>query len=109
MASDAKPFVETETLNGLFVRGVIVSSTAKVFNRKDGSGKVVCIKHEIALQPGLAIFEEYPNLTDGKVKIEGDNVTEFGKLPEFQTIWLRVIRWEERNKQLVIKEAQMLP
>jgi hypothetical protein len=32
---------------------------AKVFNRKDGSGKVVRIRHEFALQLGIAVCEKY--------------------------------------------------
>ena len=108
MAENTKPTAKDEKLNGLFVRGVVMSSTAKVFNRKDGSGKVVCVRHEIALQPGMAVFEEYPELKDGKVKLDGDKVVEFPKLPEFQQITLKVLRWEERDKRLVIKEAQMV-
>jgi hypothetical protein len=42
-----------------------------------GTGKVVCIRHELALQPGMAVYEEYPDLKDGKVKLDGDNVVEF--------------------------------
>ena len=108
MAQDSKQPAQSDKLNGLFVRGVVVSSSARVFNRKDGSGKVVCVRHEIALQPGLAVFEEYPELKDGKVKLDGDKVVEFPKLPEFQQITLKVLRWEERDKRLVIKEAQMV-
>jgi hypothetical protein len=107
MAENAKS-TQGDKLNGLFVRGVVVSSSAKVFNRKDGSGKIVCIRHELALQPGLAIFEEYPDLKDGKVKLDGDKVVEFPKLPEMQQVTLKVLRWEERDKHLVIKEAQLV-
>ena len=32
----------------------------------------------------------------------------FPKLPEFQQVTLKVLRWEERDKRLVIKEAQMV-
>ena len=85
-----------------------MSSSAKVFNRKDGSGKFVCVRHELALQPGLAVFEEYPDLKDGKVKLDGDKVVEFQKLPEMQQVTLKVLRWEERDKHLVIKEAQLV-
>jgi len=95
-------------LNGLFVRGVVMSSIAKVFNRKDGSGKVVCIRHEIVLQPGMAVWEEYPDLKDGKVKLDGDNVVEFHKLPEFQQVTLKVLRWEERDKRFIIQEVQIV-
>ncbi len=108
MVTNAKPTAAGEKLNGLFVRGVVMSSLARVFNRKDGSGKLVCIRHELALQPGLAVFEEYPDLNAGKVKLDGDNVVEFPKLPEFQQVTLKVLRWEERDKRLVIKEAQMV-
>ncbi len=108
MDANAKSTATGEKLNGLFVRGVVMSSLARVFNRKDGSGKVVCVRHELALQPGLAVFEEYPDLNAGKVKLDGDNVVEFPKLPEFQQVTLKVLRWEERDKRMVIKEAQMV-
>ncbi|HEY3862788.1 MAG TPA: hypothetical protein VGO59_12965, partial [Verrucomicrobiae bacterium] len=45
---------------------------------------------------------------DGKVKLDGDSVIEFQKLPETQQVTLKVLRWEERDKRLVIKEAQMV-
>jgi len=30
------------------------------------------------------------------------------KLPEFQQVTLKVLRWEERDKRLVIKEAEIM-
>ena len=108
MDTNTKPTTQADKQNGLIVRGIVMSSTAKAFNRKDGSGKVVCIRHELALQPGLAVFEEYPELKDGKVKLDGDNVVEFPKLPELQQVTLKVLRWEERDKRMVIKEALIL-
>ena len=108
MDTNTKPTAQADKQNGLIVRGIVMSSTAKAFNRKDGSGKVVCIRHELALQPGLAVFEEYPELKDGKVKLDGDNVVEFPKLPELQQVTLKVLRWEERDKRMVIKEALIL-
>jgi len=47
-------------------------------------------------------------LKDGKVKLDGDNVVEFHKLPEMQQVTLKVLRWEERDKRLIIKEAQLV-
>jgi hypothetical protein len=32
----------------------------------------------------------------------------FHKLPEFQQITLKVLRWEERDKRLVIRDAEMV-
>jgi len=108
MANETKGTTTSDKLNGLIVRGIVMSSTAKAFNRKDGSGKVVCVRHELALQPGLAVFEEYPDIKDGKVKLDGDNVVEFPRLPEMQQVTLKVLRWEERDKRLVIKDAERI-
>ena len=108
MAQDTKSTAPGDKLNGMIVRGIVMSSTAKAFNRKDGSGKVVCVRHELALQPGLAVFEEYPDVKAGQVKLDGDNVVEFPRLPEMQQVTLKVLRWEERDKRLVIKEAERI-
>jgi len=95
-------------LNGLFVRGLVMSSTAKALKRKDGSGMIVIVRHEIALQPGLAVWEAFHDPKDGKVKLDGENVVTFPKLPEFQQVTLKVLRWEERDKRLVIKDAELV-
>lgn len=108
MDSNPKSVAKDEKLMGLFVRGVVMSSMANVFNRKDGTGKVVCVRHEIALQPGMAVLEEYPELSDGRVKLDGDTVTEYPKLPELKPVTLKVLRWAERDKRLIIKEAQVV-
>lgn len=50
-----------------------------------------------------------PRPKDGKVKLDGESVVTFPRLPEFQQLTLKVLRWEERNKTLVIKEAEIVP
>jgi hypothetical protein len=57
--------------------------------------------------PRLAVRELFDDPKEGKVKLNGENVIEFAKLPEMQQITLKVLRWEERDKRLVIKEAQI--
>jgi hypothetical protein len=42
-------------------------------------------------------------------KEERPQVVEFHKLPEFQQVTLKVLRWEDRDKRLVIREAEMVP
>jgi hypothetical protein len=76
-------------------------------NCQDGFGKVVCIRHELALQPGMAVWEEYHDPKDGKVKLDGENGVEFPKLVELQQVLLKVMRWEEQDKRLIIKEAMI--
>jgi len=43
-----------------------------------------------------------------KVKLDGEKVVEFQKLPEMQQLTLKVLRWKERDQYLVIKEAQLV-
>jgi hypothetical protein len=108
MAQDTKLPAQADKLSGLFVRGVVMSSTAKAHKRKDGTGVFVIVRHELALQPGLAVWEAFHDPKDGKVKLDGENVVTFPKLPEFQQVTLKVLRWEERDKRLVIKDAELV-
>ena len=108
MADNSKPIAQADKLNGLIVRGVVMSSTAKAHKRKDGTGVFVIARHELALQPGLAVWEAFHDPKDGKVKLDGDNVVEFHKLPEFQQVTLKVLRWAEQDKRLVIKDAELV-
>lgn len=108
MADNPKSTAQGNKLNGLFVCGVVMSSAAKAHKRKDGSGVFVIVKHELALQPGLAVWEAFHDPKDGKVKVDGESVVTYPKLPDFQQVTLKVIRWEERDKRLVIKEAELV-
>jgi hypothetical protein len=108
MAENAKSSAQADKLNGLFVRGVVMSSTANAHKRKDGTGLFVIVRNELALQPGLAVWEAFHDPKDGKVKLDGENVVTFPKLTEFQQVTLKVLRWEERDKRLVIKDAQLV-
>jgi len=105
---NAKPTAQGEKLNGLFVRGVVMSSVAKAHKRKDGTGVFVIVRHELALQPGLAVWDVFYDPKDGMVKLDGENVVKFPKLADFQHVTLKVLRWEERDKRLVIKEAELV-
>src|ERR1019366_9917595 len=106
MDTNAKATAKADKLNGLFVRGVVMSSTAKAHKRKDGTGVFVIARHELALQPGLAVWEAFHDPKDGKVRLDGENVIEFPKLPEFKQVTLKVMRWEEKDKRFIIKDAE---
>jgi hypothetical protein len=108
MDTNTKATAQAEPLNGLFVRGVVMSSVAKALKRKDGTGVFVVARHEIALQPGMAVWEAFHDPKDGKVKLEGDHVVQFPKLPDFQQVTLKVLRWEEKDKRFIIKEAELV-
>lgn len=96
---------------GVFVTGVVVSNRGKVFVRKDGSGTTVCVEHEIALRPGVAIWQRYFDpKKDDCVRIEGEAVAEFPKLKEFQQVKIRAtrVRTDEHTGQLVIKGGELV-
>ena len=42
------------------------------------------------------------------MKLDGENVVVYPKLPEFQQVTLKVLRWEERDKRLLVKDAEMV-
>jgi len=48
-------------------------------------------------------------LSVAKLRLDGENVIEFPKLPEFQPVTLKVLRWEEKDKRFVIKDAELVP
>jgi hypothetical protein len=108
MAEKTNGTGQNEKLSGLFVRGVVMSSTAKSMKRKDGTGVFVIVRHELALQPGMAVWEEFHDPKDGKVKVDGENVIHFPKLPDMQQVTAKVLRWEEKDKRFVIKEAEVM-
>ena len=102
---------KTEKLaGGLYVRGVVVSSTANAFQRKDGSGIVVKVQHEIATQPGVVLFEQYMDPKESKeVKVEGDKVTADPQLPHFSQVNLKVLRYRFDRERFIVTGAEQVP
>jgi hypothetical protein len=83
-----------------------MSSAAKAHRRKDGTGVFVIVRHELALQPGLAVWEAFHDPKDGHVKLDGENVVALPKLVEFEQVTLKVLRWEERDKRFLIQRQK---
>lgn len=60
--------------------GVAVPNCAEAFQRKDGSGISVVVEYEIALQPGVAVWQRhYNSKKDSGLRIEGEHVLDFPK------------------------------
>lgn len=95
------------TAGGLYVRGVIVSSNATAFQRKDGSGIVVKVQHEIATQPGVVLFEQYMDPKESsEVKVEDGKVVSFPQLPQFSTIMMKVLRYRFDRERFIVTGAE---
>ncbi len=109
-ASPAMKPAASEPRNGIYVRGVVISNRANAFRRKDGSGMLVKVSHEIALQPGVAIWERYfsPG-TDLEVRVGSDGkVLSFPTLEEFKPISIRVERFKLDADKLVVTQALVI-
>ena len=92
---------------GLYVRGVIVSFVANAFQRKDGSGTVVKVQHEIATQPGVVLYEQYFDPKETKeVKVEDGKVTAFPHLAQFSTVMLKVLRYRFDREKFIVSGAE---
>ncbi len=107
--SNVSKSATSEPRNGIYVRGVVISNRANAFRRKDGSGILVKVQHEIALQPGVAIWERYftPG-TDLEVTLDGTNVIRFPTMDEFKPVSLRVERFKMDGDKLVVSQAVIL-
>jgi hypothetical protein len=111
MDKTTTPTAPVTLSNGLFVRGVVVSNRAKAIRRKDGSGIIVIVEHEIALQPGVVTWPRFFDpKTDTTVRVDGENVLEFPKLKEFAQVTIRAgsIRSNEKTKELTIQNGELL-
>ncbi len=94
---------------GIVVTGYVVSSEARAFDRKDGSGKTVMIKHEIALKPGIATWESFFDPLDHpEIVLEGDRVAKFPHAEDFTPIRLKALKYDVFNGNLRIQRAEML-
>lgn len=101
---------ETKTpAGGLFVRGIVVSSSANAFQRKDGSGIVVKVQHEIATQPGVVLIEQYVDPKESKeVKVEGGKVTAYPQLPHFSQVNLKVTKYRIDRDRFIVTGAEQI-
>ncbi|MFT3829726.1 MAG: hypothetical protein QM691_08480 [Opitutaceae bacterium] len=105
------PSKPTGFSNGIYAIGVVVSNRAKAFQRKDGSGISVVVEHEIALQPGVAIWQRYFDpAKDPGLKLEGAVVVDFPKLKEFTAVTIKAakVRSDEHTGQVTIRGGELV-
>ena len=66
------------------------------------------IEQEGAERTEKTTFEFLGSARDAVAKLDAESTGVFPNLPELHQVTLKVLRWEERDKRLVIKEAQMV-
>jgi hypothetical protein len=106
---DTKPTTDKVKIdnNGIFVRGVPVSTTARAVRRKDGSGSFVIITTELATQPGLVLWEQFMDpVQRTDIQLKDGNVTGFPKPKEYEPLILKADRVKMRGETLVLSHAE---
>ncbi|QYY35271.1 hypothetical protein [Ruficoccus sp. ZRK36] len=95
--------------NGIFVRGVPVSTTARAVRRKDGSGSFVIITTELATQPGLVLWEQFLDpVQRTDIQLKDGTVTAFPKPKEYEPITLKASKTAMRGDILVLSRAELV-
>jgi len=73
-----------------------------------GSGNVVRLSHELAMQPGVAVYERYLEANDPDLKWVGEELTDFPKSPEFQPVTLKAGKIASYQDKTVVKDAEIV-
>ncbi|HVU38008.1 MAG TPA: hypothetical protein VHC95_06710 [Opitutales bacterium] len=83
--------MDAELKPGLYVCGKVLTVTANLYNRKDGSGQFVRVRHEISTRPGLIEYEQILDpAKDAGVKVENGQLVAFPSIPEDSMVTLKV-------------------
>jgi len=95
--------------NGLFVRGVVVSSAAKAIELKDNGGQRVIVSHEIATQPGVVLMDQFLDPRERTdVRVKDGQVIEYPKLEVFKPVTVRVTALDANKGRTVIKRGEVI-
>lgn len=90
---------------GVYVLGVVLHTRAVLIRPRKG-GELVKVVCELGTLPGTVDVEQYFDpAKDERVKVEGDQVTLFPTLPQFERILLRATRYRIYDERLVVTKA----
>ena len=110
MANEPKSNHTTSRLtqNGVFIRGLVISNSARKITKKDG-GILALVKHELAVQPGVAVLERFIDPKENpEVEIQGDEVTKYPTLKEFEPVAVKAERIKDMNGQITTSNWQIV-
>ena len=94
--------------SGLFVNGVVVSSSARAVQCKNGN-VAVSVRNEVAYEGGVLAIEEFVDpREDKRVKVDQLNVIEFPKLETFKPVRYRIEKYKVFNNLLIATKAERL-
>ncbi len=94
---------------GILLRGIAVVSNAYLLEKRDGSGKVVKVVQNLLCGSALAKVEEFLDPADPRLRIEGEKVFDWPRLPKFALAEYRVERFgTEDGKTMIVRQGKLL-
>lgn len=94
---------------GIFVKGLVVGSTARYFAAKDDRPASVQVRHEVATSPGLVVAEEYfdPAATSN-LRVKDEEILEYPQMPHLGEVTLKAATARIMGDTLVFKGIERL-
>ncbi|MBC2602989.1 hypothetical protein [Puniceicoccus vermicola] len=87
----------------------MVSSGARLIKKKDGSGNLVLVSHELATQPGVIRWEEILDpVEDSRITFQGEEIIKSPAEPDFKPITLEEGRQRIFKDQLIVGNCEVL-
>ena len=93
---------------GIYISGLTISQRALFLKKKDTSEPYVLVTAEIAIQPGVVEYTQYFPISDPAIKIEGEKVVQYPKLPELKPVTLKVEYYQADRGKFTIKRATVV-
>ena len=96
-------------LHGIILHGEVFFTSAKLLQRKDGSGAIVKLTYERLVGQNFANVEEFVDPGDKRVKVENGEVVKWPNVPKFAHVEFLVERFKtEDGKALIATQGRFL-
>ena len=103
------PAPSADPPDGILLRGLALSSTAKLFNRHDGTGQIVRVRQDMLCGDSIARVEEFLTPEDPRLVIESGTVVKWPQLPKLARVEYLVERFgTEDGKTMIVRQGRLL-
>jgi hypothetical protein len=95
--------------DGIILRGISLVSTARLYDKHDGSGQVVKVAQDILAGMSFTRIEAFLDPTDPRIRIEAGKVVEWPHLPKLAHVECVVERFgTDDGKLMIVREGRLL-
>jgi len=66
------------------------------------------VTHEIATQPGVVEYSQFLDIAkEPGLRVQGDDVLEYPKLPDMKPVSLKVLSWKANDKKFIVTRGEL--